>query len=314
MKNRREWYEENHPKAAKAQRIGLIVLLIFVLMIVIGGIVLLLHTLKSDNAKPVGNVEAKPYVIQESELSRPEESQASSESSEESLETTQTAGSSVEESSVTVSLEVSSEVQSQEPSSEQVVIPPLPERSYYLIVVDAGHGGKDVGANNDLLGYTVNEKDIDLAVALYLKSYLEEKSDVQVIMTRDTDRFIELSDRPAVANTEQANLFVSVHCNTYEKDQKVKGLECYYHENDKKRSGIMAETMITSLKNSGLDTKIRGTRVADYKVLREAYYPAVLFEMGFMTNPDELAKLASEDYQKQLAKAIADAVYAAVKK
>src|SRR5690606_20485882 len=79
----------------------------------------------------------------------------------------------------------------------------------FKVVLDAGHGGKDYGASYG--GYI--ETNIVLDVALKVGKILEKESDIQVIYTRKTDVFIELKDRPMIANKANANLFVSIHCN-----------------------------------------------------------------------------------------------------
>uniref|UniRef100_UPI00404A882A N-acetylmuramoyl-L-alanine amidase n=1 Tax=Flavobacterium sp. TaxID=239 RepID=UPI00404A882A len=80
----------------------------------------------------------------------------------------------------------------------------------FKVVLDAGHGGKDPGA----IGFGVNEKDVALNVTLKVGALLAKAEDLEVIYTRDTDVFIELIDRPKIANKAKANLFVSIHCNS----------------------------------------------------------------------------------------------------
>ena len=92
------------------------------------------------------------------------------------------------------------------------------------IVIDAGHGGKDTGA----LGKVTNEKTLNLAVALKLGAYIEENlPDVKVIYTRKTDKFIELSERAAIANRNNADVFVSIHCNSTETPNSASGAETF---------------------------------------------------------------------------------------
>lgn len=97
------------------------------------------------------------------------------------------------------------------------------ERSF-VVVVDAGHGGKDPGAR----GSNVKEKDINLAVALKLGRLLENKTDdVRVIYTRKTDRFVELDERANIANRSKADLFISIHTNAVKRGSSVRGTETY---------------------------------------------------------------------------------------
>ncbi|MFI5164770.1 MAG: N-acetylmuramoyl-L-alanine amidase [Bacteroidia bacterium] len=92
------------------------------------------------------------------------------------------------------------------------------------VVIDAGHGGKDPGC----LGKNEKEKDVALAIALKLGKYIEEKcSDVKVIYTRNTDVFVELDERAAIANRNKADLFICIHCNTAcSIDKKTKKTNC----------------------------------------------------------------------------------------
>ena len=94
----------------------------------------------------------------------------------------------------------------------------------FTVVIDAGHGGKDPGAR----GANVNEKEINLAVALKLGRLIENNAeDVRVIYTRKTDRFIELDERANIANRNKADLFVSIHTNAVKRGSTVQGTETY---------------------------------------------------------------------------------------
>ena len=92
------------------------------------------------------------------------------------------------------------------------------------IVIDAGHGGKDTGA----LGAVSTEKDLNLSVALKFGNYIKENlPDVKVIYTRSTDKFVELSERADIANRNNADVFISIHCNSMEGSTTVQGAETY---------------------------------------------------------------------------------------
>ena len=164
------------------------------------------------------------------------------------------------------------------------------------IVLDAGHGGVDGGT----FYKDVIEKNVNFSVVLYMQEYLEENG-VEVILTRSEDVFIELPERTEIAkqNAEVADLFVSIHCNYFEDNVTVNGLECYYFAEDR-TSETYAEKMIKSLvKNKEL--KVRGTKEGDYYVLKHNELPALLVEMGFLSNKEERNKLNDDTYQKMLA-------------
>lgn len=94
----------------------------------------------------------------------------------------------------------------------------------FVVVIDAGHGGKDPGAR----GTIINEKEINLAVALKLGQLIEDKNgDVRVVYTRKTDRFIELDERANIANRNKADLFISIHTNAVKRGSTVQGTETY---------------------------------------------------------------------------------------
>lgn len=94
----------------------------------------------------------------------------------------------------------------------------------FIVVIDAGHGGKDPGAQ----GFITNEKTINLGVALKLGALIEQNhSDVEVVYTRETDIFIDLDERANIANRNKADLFISIHTNSLKKGSSVKGAEIY---------------------------------------------------------------------------------------
>jgi N-acetylmuramoyl-L-alanine amidase len=98
------------------------------------------------------------------------------------------------------------------------------EDKMFTVVIDAGHGGKDPGAR----GSTINEKVINLSVALKLGNLISEKQhDVKVIYTRKTDRFVELNERANIANRNKANLFISIHTNAIAKGKSISGTETF---------------------------------------------------------------------------------------
>ncbi len=164
----------------------------------------------------------------------------------------------------------------------------------FSVVIDPGHGSNDGGTYYG----DVIEKNINLAVGLLMRDKLEAQ-DVKVIMTRDTDVWVDLEDRPKISNESGADLFVSVHCNFYEGKETVRGLEVYHHE-DSKEGGKLAEA-ISAAVNADKDIKCRGVRQADFVVIKHNKLPAVLVEMGFISDATEREKLNSADYQDKLA-------------
>ena len=103
------------------------------------------------------------------------------------------------------------------------------------IVIDAGHGGKDSGA----LGKNSKEKDLNLAVALKLGNYIKENlPDVKVIYTRDSDKFVELSERAAIANRNNADVFISIHCNSTEGTTTARGAETFIMGESKNEANL----------------------------------------------------------------------------
>lgn len=186
---------------------------------------------------------------------------------------------------------------------EQKTSEPEPEEQDqgYLVVLDPGHGGKDKGTSKE----GASEKDINLAIALKMADLLEEKG-IRTLLTREDDSFLKLTERSVIANDQGADLFVSVHSNAYDKDNRVSGLECYYQPGSESGKRL-AEGLCEKLKESG-EIKTRSAQAKDLSVLRNTECQSILVEVGFLTNDSEREQLLSEDYQEKLAKELVEAL------
>ena len=103
------------------------------------------------------------------------------------------------------------------------------------VVIDAGHGGEDAGA----LGRKTTEKKLNLAVALKLGDYINENMpDVKVVYTRTTDKFVQLSERAAIANRHHADVFISIHCNSAENNTTANGAEVFVMGESKNEANL----------------------------------------------------------------------------
>ena len=215
---------------------------------------------------------------------------------------------------------------------------------FKTIVIDAGHGGKDPGA----VGYRgTKEKDIALDVAKRLEKKLSKNLNVKIVMTRDEDIFLRLSERTKIANENNGSLFISIHTNAVE-DRRVSGFETFLIGPNKNEAAVRVaarENAVLELEGiSGqkltnedlikatiaqsafaskseqfasmvqveikkrVQSKDRGVKQAGFYVLMGASMPNVLVELGFISNPSEEKKLRSPQYRDQLATAIYRAV------
>jgi N-acetylmuramoyl-L-alanine amidase len=169
------------------------------------------------------------------------------------------------------------------------------------VVIDAGHGGKDPGATS-YSGYS--EKGINLSIARKVASYLEN-SGINVIMTRNSDTFIELNDRAEIANRANADLFVAIHCDSHPKSSQ-NGYTLYVAPNASWSSKKTATAIEQAMGQTGLASI--GIRNRDFRVLVRTTCPAVLVECGYLTNPYESGLLYDSDFQDRIARAIADGI------
>lgn len=168
-----------------------------------------------------------------------------------------------------------------------------------VVVIDPGHGGNDTGA----IGIGgLREIDVVLPISTQVRDILEQNG-VQVVMTREYDREVELEPRTQLANRVNADLFISIHANAIDMTRPdVNGIETYYFQS---RSGqLLAQYIHNSvLQTTGAPN--RGVREARFYVLRHTRMPAVLVEVGFVTGAQDAAKLADPAYRSVMAEAIA---------
>ena len=169
------------------------------------------------------------------------------------------------------------------------------------IYVDAGHGGTDPGA----IGVgQVKEADITLKVAKYLCTELERQN-IDVKMSRNSDDYKKLSTRTTEANNYGANLVISIHCNAFA-NATAAGTEVYIY-----KKGGNAEKLANKVQTnllSVLGTTNRGVKEGNLAMVRDTKAPAILCELGFITNKNDCAKLVKSSYQKNCAIAICKAV------
>ena len=181
-----------------------------------------------------------------------------------------------------------------------------------IIIVDAGHGGKDSGAS----GNGIIEKKLNLSVALELANKLRSGG-ATVYLTRSTDTYITLNDRAAVAKKMNADIFVSIHANSASASASASGIETYYNQFLFKgaknpypaESKRLAQCIQTNLVQT-TKMKNRGVKEDAFVVLRENTVPSVLVELGFLTNKNDAAIMKKSDYKNKAAQGIYNGIEA----
>jgi N-acetylmuramoyl-L-alanine amidase len=212
------------------------------------------------------------------------------------------------------------------------------------VVLDPGHGGKQVGA----IGKSgLREKEVNLDIARRLSKLLQAQG-MEVVLTRNSDKIVSLAQRAKIANNSRAEFFLSIHANA-NRVRSLKGFEVYYLSpwvSDAKRAYAAATSYPLDLENAtlasnsldlkailwdmiytsnraeaielarslcktaegNLGVRVLGLKPARFEVLRETNMPAILIEVGFLSNPQEERKLKNSYYRQQIAEAIAQAV------
>ncbi|WP_347111475.1 GBS Bsp-like repeat-containing protein [Streptococcus salivarius] len=183
-----------------------------------------------------------------------------------------------------------------------------------VVYLDAGHGGYDPGASY----FGISEKSLTLAIQSRVKAKLESEG-YQVVTTRTSDTYVDLTDRSRAANASESDIFVSIHINA-SGSSAAQGIETYYyqpyaeypsrinatyHANPTRLS--MSDTLANAIQSSLINAtgaQNQGVKRQTFAVLRETTAPAVLLELGFLSNPQEAARLNTSAYQETLANAI----------
>ena len=183
-----------------------------------------------------------------------------------------------------------------------------------IVYLDAGHGGYDPGASY----FGISEKSLTLAIQSRVKAKLEAEG-YQVVTTRTSDTYVDLTDRSHAANASESDIFVSIHINA-SGSSAAQGIETYYyqpyaeypsrinatyHANPTRLS--MSDTLANAIQSSLINAtgaQNQGVKRQTFAVLRETTAPAVLLELGFLSNPQEAARLNTSAYQETLANAI----------
>jgi N-acetylmuramoyl-L-alanine amidase len=171
--------------------------------------------------------------------------------------------------------------------------------SVTTVVIDAGHGGHDRGG---IPGQRVAEKEVTLDVAQRLKETLAANG-YRVVMTRDSDVFVPLGTRVAIANSYPNAIFVSIHFNSAKRTGAA-GIETYFYS----RESLPLASAIHYFVAGGAPSSNRNVRRRGYYVLRKTRVPGVLVECGFLTNPTEAAHAQTSSYRQKLAEEIAAGV------
>lgn len=206
-----------------------------------------------------------------------------------------------------------------EPTPPPIEIPDGKSMEQVLVVIDAGHGGRDPGTTSP---YTKNfyEKDITLYIAKRVEELLIDK-EIKVILTREEDDHLndvikeDLIARAEVGNSNNASLFVSIHVNAYDLKYKgaagVNGMEVYYLNKKATYTDFTEERfaqIVGDEINKTTGIKFNGVKSNGLSVLRNTVMPAILVETGYITNKDDHARLSSTDFKDKTAQGIAEGI------
>ncbi len=172
----------------------------------------------------------------------------------------------------------------------------------FKVVIDAGHGGSDVGATRNY----IYEKDITLKIAKLVEKKLNDKK-VKTYMTRDKDKTVSLQERSDYSNSIKPDVFVSIHVNSSTNDSGY-GIETHWYKQDSKKYAEYVHKEM-SKRVKGWKTVDRGLFNSKFYVINHTDAPAILCEIGFISNKNEREAITSSKRQDEIAQAIADGIY-----
>jgi len=196
-----------------------------------------------------------------------------------------------------------------ETDTEYIIRGNLPREVYdFIVVIDPGHGGRDPGTSH----HGIAEKDVVLAISHMVMGHLNNNPNIRAYMTRNSDITVANSWRAAFAN-QMADLYVSVHVNAVNNRPTVTGIETWYMNHTRETAQgftsrqfarIMQYRLIMA--TGAIDRGIKSN--SNWIVLRDTTMPAVLMEVGFMTNREEATRLNTQQHQQVIARAIYDGI------
>lgn len=187
----------------------------------------------------------------------------------------------------------------EKPKKKQVKDTVVSKIKNKVVIIDPGHGGLDTGA----LRGNILEKDITLEIATKVKDILSERGMKKVIMTRSTDKTLSLAERVEIANSKKADIYVSIHINASVKSE-IKGIETHYYT----EKGYDVAKVIHKELMDNVNAEDRGLFKSKFYVINHTEAPAVLLELGFISNEQERNSLISNKRQTNSAQAIADGI------
>ncbi|WP_245583531.1 N-acetylmuramoyl-L-alanine amidase family protein [Paenibacillus assamensis] len=167
------------------------------------------------------------------------------------------------------------------------------------IVIDPGHGGKHPGSIGQLGTF---ERDVTLQMAKEMEQELLEKTGATVLLTRNQDETVDLQQRVDIAAEARADLFLSIHFDAFTTND-VEGMTTYHKDS---HDQPIAQAVHDRLMEKDFDTRDRGVRVGDYYVLRENTVPALLLELGYISNEKDERRMRSLDFHKEASEAIVE--------
>lgn len=168
-----------------------------------------------------------------------------------------------------------------------------------IIVIDAGHGDHDSGTTYA----NIKEKDLTLSISEAVVALLEADDSIKVYATREDDSFLQLMERTAFSNEIEPDLFVSIHINSVDKNAAASGTETYYTEKLDTRNKTFA-TMVQKALVSEFGTRDRGVKANTFVVTRYTNAPAILIEIGFLTNENDRAIMTASDFTSRYARTL----------